>query len=87
MKLEPLFVTDAELRTMMCGAAVPMREFAPRLVLLERQGFPQVDPRFGGRYLPAVRAFFDNQHGLGEYRLKAAGGIERPHAWDTKRRA
>lgn len=32
--------------------------------VLERRGFPQIDPLFGGRYWPAVRAFLDRRHGL-----------------------
>ncbi|MGN8096208.1 hypothetical protein [Methylobacterium sp. 22177] len=31
-------------------------------VVLERGGFPRVDPQFGGRYWPAVKAFLDRRH-------------------------
>lgn len=31
-------------------------------VVLERGGLPKVDPEFGGRYWPAVRAFLDHRH-------------------------
>ena len=31
-------------------------------VVLERSGLPRVDPMMGGRYWPAVRAFFDRRH-------------------------
>lgn len=32
--------------------------------LLEGRGFPKVDGLMGGRYVPAVRAFFDREYGL-----------------------
>lgn len=32
--------------------------------VLERRGFPQIDPLLGGRYWPAVKAFLDRRHGL-----------------------
>ncbi|WP_245443989.1 hypothetical protein [Microvirga sp. KLBC 81] len=32
--------------------------------VLEKRGFPQIDPLFGGRYWPAVKAFLDRRHGL-----------------------
>jgi hypothetical protein len=33
-------------------------------VVLEREGLPRIDPFMGGRYMPAVRAFFDRRYGL-----------------------
>lgn len=32
--------------------------------VLERHGFPKIDPQFGGRYWPAVKAYLDRRHGL-----------------------
>ena len=37
------------------------RQIAP---LLEERGLPKVDQLMGGRYVPAVRAFFDRLYGL-----------------------
>ncbi|HZH50297.1 MAG TPA: hypothetical protein VEZ16_00295 [Microvirga sp.] len=34
--------------------------------VLEKRGFPKVDPLFGGRYWPAVKAFLDRRHGLAD---------------------
>ncbi|WP_244473018.1 hypothetical protein [Methylobacterium sp. Leaf100] len=32
--------------------------------VLERHGLPRIDPQFGGRYWPAVKAFLDRHMGL-----------------------
>jgi hypothetical protein len=56
--------------------------------LYEREGFPRIDPVMGGRYVPAVKAFFDRQYGLTQVASKARDGIERPEKWNApKRRA
>ncbi len=47
--------------------------------VLERRGFPPIDPLFGGRYWPAVRAFLDRRHGLLENAQAAPDGEEN---WD-----
>ncbi|GEO13544.1 hypothetical protein [Microvirga aerophila] len=50
--------------------------------VLERRGLPKVDPLFGGRYWPAVKAFLDRRHGLIESSL-----VTRPDGeenWDGK---
>lgn len=31
-------------------------------VVLERGGLPKIDPEFGARYWPAVKAFLDRRH-------------------------
>lgn len=36
------------------------------VAVLEKRGFPKVDPLFGGRYWPAVKAFLDRRHGLAD---------------------
>lgn len=38
-------------------------------VVLERSGFPKVDVMMGGRYWPAVKAFLDRRHHVGEHAL------------------
>jgi len=35
-------------------------------IILERHGLPRIDPLMGGRYGPAIRAFFDRRAGLSE---------------------
>lgn len=57
-----LFVSDADLAGILgCGE----RKARAAIRALEREGFPRRDPVFGGRYLPAVRAFLDRRYGLG----------------------
>ena len=45
------------------GSLIRWRSLA---MILERQGMPQIDPLMGGRYGPAVKAFFDRRAGLSE---------------------
>jgi hypothetical protein len=81
----PLFADDQALGAALLGArrAGEWRAIAP---IYERRGFPKVDPVMGGRYVPAVRAFFDREYGIGGSTLSAPDGIERP--WkELKRRA
>ena len=79
----PLYANDSEI-----GAAVlgPVRasEFHGQAVLLETQGFPKIDPRFGGRYTPAVKQFFDAEYGLAAVKPRNPGGVERPEQWRKK---
>lgn len=56
-----LFVSDAELIKMLgCSE----RKGRAAIRFLEREGFPQPDPLFGGRYFPAILAFLDRRYGL-----------------------
>ena len=59
----PLFATDDELGVALLGRArsAVWRNLIP---LFEREGLPKNDPQMGGRYVPAVKAFFDRQYGL-----------------------
>lgn len=51
-------------------------------------GFPPVDPLMGGRYVPAIRAWCDRRHGLGQDAPMPADGVENLGSWrKTKRRA
>lgn len=85
----PLFADDSMIGTALLGS-VRAGAFRARAALLEAQGFPKIDPRFGGRYTPAVRMFFDREYGLDNRQVKSPGGVERPETWmsqPTKRRA
>lgn len=81
----PLFATDTEIGAALLG---PVRagEFKGQAALLERLGFPKIDPRFGARYTPAVKRFFDLEYGLTEIKPKNPGGVERPEAWTTRQK-
>jgi hypothetical protein len=55
------------------------------------RGFPKIDALMGGRYTPAVRAYFDHQYGLDRDRSGdaplAPDGVEDFEAWKQKRRS
>ena len=63
VELLPLFATDDVIGAALLGPkrVQEWRQIAP---MLEARGLPKVDPLMGGRYVPAVRAYFDHQYGL-----------------------
>lgn len=62
----PLFADEEQISAALLGAGKTprWRQIVP---LLEARGFPTVDAVMGGRYVPAVKAFFDR-----EYKVTAA---------------
>ena len=83
----PLFATD----DMICAALLGpdrVEEWRMMVSLLEAKGFPKIDERFGGRYLPAVRAYFDHEYGLdgGVAAPLAPDGREDFESWKKKQR-
>ena len=77
----PLFASDAEVGAALLGSkrACEWKGLAP---LYERQGLPKIDPVIGGRYVPAIKAFFDKQYGIATLPT-AQDGIDRPETWKT----
>jgi hypothetical protein len=73
----PLFADDPALGLALLGVR-RAGEWKDIVLIYERRGFPKVDPVMGGRYVPAVRAFFDREYGIGGAKLSAPDGIERP---------
>lgn len=71
----PLYATDEDI-----GEAVLGRErkgeFKGLAVLLERQGMPKISPLLGGRYVPAVKQFFDIYNGLSQSAPARPDGTE-----------
>lgn len=61
----PLFATDEEIGEAVLGWA-RKDEFKGLAVLQERHGMPKMNPLWGGRYVPAVKAFLDHQYGIGQ---------------------
>lgn len=85
----PLFSDDLAIGAALLGRAraAEWRELAP---LLEARGLPKMDQLLGGRYVPAVRAFFDRQYGIAGHETAAPrspDGIEDLAAWKTKKHA
>jgi len=52
----------------------------------QRRGFPKVDGLLGGRYVPAVKAFFDREYGVnGKGHVMAPDGPTELGAWKKQR--
>jgi hypothetical protein len=81
----PLFATEREIGAALLGTERAC-EWESIVPLYERQGLPKIDPIMGGRYTPAVRAFFDRQYGVGKATPSAPDGIERPETWNARKR-
>jgi hypothetical protein len=81
----PLFATDDLLGDALLGSdrAQEWLQIAP---LWEKRGLPKIDPMMGGRYVPAVRAFFDHQYGLdlGNGGPLAPDGVEDFKTWKQR---
>jgi hypothetical protein len=83
----PLFACEDDLAAAIMGTGknTAWRSIVP---LLEADGFPKIDAVMGGRYTPAVRAFWDR-----EYRLNAAhpvasrDGPEALGTWKNNRKS
>src|SRR6266704_656371 len=62
---ESLYRSEEEVALKILGPG-RFRDWKDRVAILERQGMPQIDPLMGGRYMPAVLAFFDRLNGLSD---------------------
>jgi hypothetical protein len=69
----PLFADERSLSEAVLGRGkyTHWRAVVP---LLEGRGFPKIDGLMGGRYWPAVKAFFDR-----EYDVQGASQVSAPH--------
>ncbi len=79
----PLFATDDVIGAALLGVE-RAREWPQIAPLLEARGLPKIDQLMGGRYIPAVRAFFDHLYGLdhgGDVPL-APDGVEDFSGWN-----
>jgi hypothetical protein len=82
----PLFAEDSLIGAAVfgCGRACEWSSIAS---LLERRGLPKIDELMGGRYVPAVRAFFDHLYGLERSAPPLApDGTEGFEKWKEKRK-
>ena len=77
----PLFASEYDLAVALLGAARSgaWRDIAP---LYERRGLPKIDPLMEGRYVPAVKAFFDSEYRLAPQAPASPPGVERPISWN-----
>jgi hypothetical protein len=71
----PLFADDEQIGEAVLGPE-KRREFAGIATLLERDGMPKINPLWGGRYVPSVKAFLDAANGLATLAPAKIDGIE-----------
>lgn len=80
----PAFADDRELGRALMGKRAG--DWPHVAALLEGKGLPTIDTLMGGRYVPAVKAFFDRQNGLAAVGPKKPDGVEDLGAWRNRRR-
>jgi hypothetical protein len=86
LKELPLFADDAAVGAALLGPA-RSGEWRQLAALLEVRGLPRIDALMGGRYVPAVKAFFDRDYGLaGAQSPLVPDGIEDLGAWKNRKR-
>lgn len=66
----PLFPHESDIARAVLGPG-RAQEWSCLAPSLERQGMPRVDPVFGARYWPAVRAWLDRRAGLSSMTVPA----------------
>jgi hypothetical protein len=82
----PLFATDSLLGAALLGPD-RVREWRQVAQMLEERGLPKVDQLMGGRYVPAVRAFFDRLYGLDSANVPLApDGVEDFDGWKQRQK-
>ena len=76
----PLFADEEQISAALLGTGTTLR-WRQIVPLLEARGFPTIDAVMGGRYVPAVKAFFDR-----EYKVTAPHQVvtrDGPEDWNT----
>jgi hypothetical protein len=85
----PWFADDDALGRELLGAD-RAGEFKAIATLEEARGFPKVDPMWGGRYVPAVRAYLDHAYGIaapaGPPAPLQPNGVENLELWNRRSR-
>lgn len=71
----PLFAPDEDIGEAVLGWE-RRKDFRGLAALHERHGMPKLDPVWGGRYVPAVKAYLDSDYGLSAAAPLAPNGIE-----------
>jgi hypothetical protein len=68
-----LFVTEAEIARRL---GQTRRQWTAKAEVLERHGLPRIDPLIGGRYWPAIVAFFNRRYGVSNVEVSQPDGGE-----------
>ena len=71
---ETLYPSEAIVARLVLGDRA--KEWPAKAVLLERDGLPRIDPLMGGRYWPAVVAFFHRRYGISNVEMAQPDGGE-----------
>jgi hypothetical protein len=83
------FADDAALGRELLGPA-RASEFTAIASLEEARGFPKIDPMWGGRYVPAVKAYLDRAYGIATLAAPPApltpNGVENLELWNRRGR-
>lgn len=61
VKRQGLFPSEAEVASRLSQT---LDEWRAKAIVLERHGLPRIDPIMGGRFWPAVEAFWLRRYGL-----------------------
>jgi hypothetical protein len=70
---EGLFPSEAEIARRLSQAPA---DWAAKVIILERDGLPRVDPLMGGRYWPAVQAYWNRRYGISKVEASQPDGEE-----------
>lgn len=83
----PLFATDREIAVAVVGKERASMYIKAVIPMLERQGFPRIDPLHDGRPVPLVRKWYNIHMGVDKsYVLTSLqDGKENPDAWRSAR--
>lgn len=73
----PLYASDEEIGEAVLGYE-RKQEFSAFAALCERDGMPKINPFWGGRYVPSVKAYLDFENGLLTSAPAASNGVEGP---------
>lgn len=68
-----LFPSEAEIARRL---SQDTKNWLAKATLLEREGLPRIDPIMGGRYWPAVHAFWHRRYGLSTVQASQPDGEE-----------
>ena len=73
-ELAPLYPSEAELAVLVFGRA-RAGQWPAVASVLEKRGLPPINPRYGGRFWPAVVRFFHIEEGLDQGAPLATAGL------------
>jgi hypothetical protein len=73
LRSQGLFPSEGEIARRLSQT---LPEWSAKAKILERDGFPMIDPVMGGRFWPAVHAFWLRRYGLSNVEVSQPDGEE-----------